>query len=107
MYKRVRNTNAWIERESGIVRLVSYKTLVCEVHPDTRTIVLSPAARCSRTTIRHLSDFLREFGVSYFDAKSVLVDPSRNAVLTDNGFMIYVSEDRRFRFRATSPYCLI
>lgn len=107
MYKRVRQTNAWIERECGIVRLVSYNTLVCEVHQDTRTIVLSPAARYSRTTIRHLSEFLREFGVSYIDAKAVLIDPSRDAVLTDNGFMMYVSKDRRFRFRATSPYCLL
>lgn len=107
MYKRVRNTNAWIERENGVVRLLSYETLVCEVHPDTRTIVLSPAARCSRTTIKHLSEFLSEFGVSYFDAKSVLVDQSHKPVFTDNGFMMYVSEDRRFRFRATSPYCLL
>ena len=107
MYKRVRKTNAWIERENGIVRLLSYNTLVCEVHPDTRTIVLSPAARCSRTTIKHLSEFLSEFGISYYAAKAVLVDPSRYAVLTDNGFMIYVSEDRRFRFKATSPFCMI
>lgn len=107
MYKRVRNTHAWIEREDGIVRLLSYDTLVCEVHTDTRTIVLSPAARCSRTTIRHLREFLREFGVSYYDAKAVLVDTSREAVFTDSGFMMYVSEDRRFRFRATSPCCMI
>ena len=107
MYKRVRKSNAWVERENGIVRLLSYNTLVCEVHPDTRTIVLSPSARCSSTTIRHLSEFLKEFGVSYYDAKAVLVDPSRDAVLTDNGFMIYVSEDRRFRFKATSPFCMI
>lgn len=107
MYKRVRNTHAWIEREDGIVRLLSYDTLVCEVHTDTRTIFLSPYARCSRTTIRHLSEFLREFGVSYYDAKAVLVDPSREAVFTDSGFMMYVSEDRRFRFRATCPCCMI
>lgn len=107
MFKRVRQTNAWIERDNGIVRLVSYNTLVCEVHPDTRTVVLSPYARCSRTTIKHLSEFLREFGISYFDAKAVLVDQEYKPVLTDSGFMIYVSEDRRFRFRATSPFCLM
>ncbi len=26
MYKRVRNTNAWIERDGGVVRLMSYDT---------------------------------------------------------------------------------
>ena len=55
MYKRVRNTNAWIERDGGVVRLMSYNTLICEVNTDTRTVLLSPAARYSRTTIKHLS----------------------------------------------------
>lgn len=107
MYKRVRNTNAWIEREDGVVRLMSYDTLVCEVHTDTRTIVLSPAARCSRTTIKHLSEFLREFGVSYYAAKDVLLDPSHEPVTAYDGFTIYVSDEPRFRFRATSPFCMI
>ena len=107
MYKRVRNTKSWVEREYGVVRLLSYNTLVCEVHTDSRTVLLSPAARCSRTTIKHLSEFLREFGISYFDAKAVLVDPSYNPVTTENGFKINVSEDQRFRFRATSPFCMI
>lgn len=107
MYKRVRNTNAWIEREGSVVRLMSYETLVCEVHTDYRYVLLSPAARCSRTTIRHLSAFLREFGVSYFDAKAVLVDQSYTPFTTDNGFKISVSGEPRFRFRATRPYCLL
>ena len=104
MYKRVRNTNAWIERNDSIVRLVSYKTLICEVHTDSRTVVLSPYARCSNTTIRQLSEFLSEFGISYYDAKAVLIDPSNEPVFTDNGFMVYVSNDRSFKFRATSPF---
>ena len=107
MYKRVRNTNAWIERENGVVRLMSYDTLICEVHTDFRYVLLSPEARHSRTTIRHLSEFLSEFGISYFDAKSVLVDPHYKPVTTENGFKISVSGDPRFRFRATSPFCLI
>lgn len=107
MYKRVRNTNAWIEREGSVVRLMSYNTLVCEVDTDTRTIVFSPAARCSSTTIRHLSSFLKEFGVSYFDAKSVLVDQEHKPVSTEGGFNICVSYDPRFKFRPTGPYCLL
>lgn len=107
MYKRVRNTNAWIERKCGVVRLMSYKTLICEVHTDFRYVLLSPAARCSNTTIRHLREFLREFGISYYDAKSVLVDPSYNPVTTENGFKISVSGEPRFKFRATSPFCMI
>lgn len=107
MYKRLRNTNAWIERDGAIVRLRSYDTLVCEVHTDFRYVLLSPAARCSRTTIRHLSEFLREFDISYFEAKSVLVDPSYNPVTTVNGFKLSVSGEPRFKLRATSPFCLI
>jgi hypothetical protein len=104
MYKRVRNTNAWIEREGRVVRLMSYDTLVCEVHTDSRTVLLSPAARCSRTTIRHLSSFLNELGVSYYAAKNVLVDPSHEPVTAYDGYTIYVSDDPRFRFRPTSSY---
>ena len=107
MYKRVRNTNAWIEREGSVVRLMSYNTLVCEVHTAFRYVLLSPAARCSSTTIRHLSEFLKEFGISYFDAKSVLVDPHYKPVTTENGFKISVSGEPRFKFHATHPYCLI
>lgn len=107
MYKRVRNTHAWIEREDGIVRLLSYDTLVCEVHTDFRYVLLSPAARCSRTTIKHLSEFLREFVISYFDAKAVLIDPSYKPVTTESGFKISVSGEPRFRLRPTSPFCFI
>lgn len=107
MYKRVRNTNAWIERNNGVVRLMSYNTLVCEVHTAFRYVLLSPAARCSRTTIKQLSEFLRDFGISYYDAKSVLVDPSYNPVTTQNGYKISVSGEPRFKFHATSPFCMI
>lgn len=107
MYKRVRNTNAWVERDGSVVRLMSYNTLICEVDTDKRTVLLSPSARCSRTTIRHLRSFLNEFGISYFDAKAVLVDPSYKPVTTDNGFKINVSGELRFKFRPTSPLYLI
>lgn len=107
MYKRVRNTNAWIERDGSVVRLMSYNTLICEVHTDFRYVILSTHARCSRTTIKHLSEFLREFGISYYDAKAVLVDPKYKPVTTENGFKISVSGEPRFRFHATSPFCLI
>ena len=98
MYKRVRTTNAWVEREDGVVRLMSYNTLICEVHTGFRYVLLSPAARCSRTTIKHLSEFLDEFGISYYSAKAVLVDPHYKPVTTEDGFKIYVSVEPRFRF---------
>lgn len=107
MYFRVRKTNSWVSKDGDVISLISYNTLICEVNTDTRTVLLSPAARCSRTTIRHLSEFLREFGISYYDAKKVLVDPHYKPVTTENGFKINVSEEPRFRFRATSPCCLI
>ena len=108
MFKRVRNTNAWIERDGSVVRLMSYDTLVCEVNTESRLVLLSPAARCSRTTIKHLSEFLSEFGISYYAAKYVLVSPDCYDQLTVyNGYTIIVSDEPRFKFRATSPYCLI
>lgn len=107
MYKRVRNTNAYVERDDRVVRLVSYETLVCEVHTNFKYVLLSPAARCSNTTIRHLSEFLREFGISYYSAKSDLVDPHYKPVTTENGFKISVSGEPRFKFKATSPYFLL
>ena len=107
MYKRVRNTNAWIEREGDTVRLKSYDTLICEVNTESRIVLLSPAAKCSRTTIRHLSSFLREFDISYFDAKAVLIDPCHEPISTENRFKIKVSYEPRFKFRETHPYCLI
>lgn len=107
MYKQVRKTNSWIEREGSTVRLLSYNTLVCEVHTDSKHVLLSPAARCSRTTIKHLSEFLREFGISYYAAKAVLVSPDCSLVEKYNGYTIYVSDDPRFRFHETRPFCLL
>lgn len=107
MFKRVRNTNAWVERKGSVIRLMSYNTLICEVHTGFRYVLLSPSARCSRTTIKHLSEFLREFGVSYYDAKAVLVDQEYKPVTTENGFKISVSGEPRFKFRPTSPLYLI
>lgn len=107
MFKRVRNTNAYVEREGHIVRLMSYETLVCEVDKVSKQVILSPAARCSNTTIRHLSEFLRGFGISYYAAKAVLVSPNCDIVEKYNGFTIYVSEDERFKFNATQPFFLI
>lgn len=104
MYKRVRQTNAWIERDGSVVRLMSYETLICEVHTDFKYVLLSPEARHSRTTIRHLSEFLGEFHICYYAAKDVLLDPSHEPVTAYDGFTIYVSDEPRFRFRATSPF---
>lgn len=107
MFKRVRKTNAWIEHESSTVRLVSYNTLVCEVHEDSKNVLLSPAARCSRTTIRHLGEFLHGFGISYYEAKAVLTSPDSDCVAKHNGYTVYVSNDTRFRFHETAPFCML
>lgn len=107
MFKQVRNTNAFIEREGSVVRLMSYNTLVCEVHTDSKTVLLGPSARYSRTTIKHLSEFLRGFGISYYAAKAVLVSPDSDLVEKYNGYNIYVSYDPRFRFHATAPFCML
>lgn len=107
MYKRVRQTNAWIEREGSVVRLMSYDTLVCEVHTDSKTVLLSPASRCSRTTIRHLRNFLSDFKISYMAVKPILMSAECERVTSYNGYTIYVSNDPRFRFRPTHPYCLL
>ena len=103
----MRNTNAWIEREGSVIRLMSYETLVCEVDTEKRLVLLSPAARCSRTTIRHLSSFLRELGLSYYAAKAVLVSSDCDRVDVYNDYTICVSDEPRFKLRATSPCCLI
>lgn len=107
MYKRVRNTNAWIEREGSVVRLMSYNTLVCEVNKASKLVRLSPASRCSRTTIKHLSSFLREFDIPYYKVKPILMSAECERVTAYNGYTIYVSNDPRFRFRPTGPYCLL
>lgn len=107
MYKRVRKTNAWIEREGSAVRLMSYNTLVCEVNEASKHVLLSPYARCSSTTIKHLSAFLRTFNVSYYAAKAVLTSPDSNRVEKNNGYTIYVSEDPRFKLHATAPFCML
>lgn len=107
MYKQVRNTHAYVEREGSTVRLKSYDTLICEVDTEKRLVLLSPAARCSRTTIRHLSSFLRELGLSYYVAKAVLLSPDCDRVEVYNDYTFCVSDEPRFKLRATSPCCLI
>lgn len=104
MYFRVRKTNSWISKNGDVISLISYNTLICEVHKEFKYVLLSPRARYSRTTIRHLSEFLSSFGISYYDAKAVLVDPNYKPVTTDNGFKISVSGEPRFRFRAASTF---
>lgn len=108
MFMRIRKTNAWIEREGSTVRLISYRTLICEVHTDSKHVLLSPAARCSNTTIRHLSEFLNGFGISYLEVKPCLMDSSHEtAIKTENDFLAYVSDDLRFKFKETQPFCLL
>lgn len=104
MFKRVRNTNSYVEREGSTVRLLSYSTLVCEVHTDSKHLLLSPAARCSSTTIRHLSKFLCGFGIPYLEVKPCLMDESHETVATTNGYIAYISDDPRFKFHATQPF---
>lgn len=109
--ERIRNTHAYqdvfYKGAECICRLYSYRTLVCEVHVKSKQILLSPASRCSRTTIRHLSEFLRGFNVSYKTAKNCLIDPTLETVEHENGYTIYVSLDEEFNFKPTGPYCLL
>ena len=105
MLMQVRYTNAWVERDSDFDQLYSYNTLVCEVYHDSKHIVLSPDARCSRTTIRHLSEFLKSYGVSYEKAKRCLIDSTHTTVERDNGYYIYVSDDERFKFQPMFKHC--
>ena len=98
MYKQVRKTNAFIEHSDNFVRLVSYNTLICEVRIDTKQVLLSPWARCSATTRRHLSEFLGMFGILYYAAKDCLEKPSREGVTLANGYTLQVSTDDRFKY---------
>lgn len=104
MYFRIRKTNAWISKDGDVISLISYNTLICEGHKDSRTVLLGPHAMYSRTTIRHLSEFLNGFGISYYSAKSVLVSPDCDHVEVCNGYTICESYEPRFRFRANSPF---
>ena len=98
MYKQVRKTHAWVERTTYFVRLASYGTLVCEVCLDNKNVLLSPWARCSATTRRHLSEFLEGFGISYYAAKDCLTKPSCKGVAHSNGYTLQVSTDDRFKY---------
>lgn len=108
MFYRVRNTHAKVFFDNvNTFRLYSYETLVCEINTSSMHIALSPAARCSRTTIRHLSDFLKQFNVSYQTAKKVLTSDRQKVIEHENGYTIYVSKDPRFKFHETAPFCLL
>lgn len=98
MYKQVRKTHARVERTEHFVRLISYSTLICEVCTDTKHVFLSPFARCSATTRRHLSEFLEGFGISYYAAKDCLTKPSYEGVTRSNGYTLQVNKDDRFKY---------
>lgn len=104
MFKQVRKTHAYIERDGSVTRLMSYNTLICEVNTDSKNVLLSPYARCSPTTIRHLSEFLGKFGLSYNEAKTCLIDPSFKTVMHPNGFNMLVSEHPRFKLNKNAPF---
>ena len=108
MFYRVRNTHAKVFFDNvNTYRLYSYDTLISEINTSSMHIALSPAARCSRTTIRHLSEFLKQFNVSYQTAKKVLTSDRQKAIEHENGYTIYVSKDPRFKFHETAPFCLL
>lgn len=106
MLMQVRSTNAWVEKDSDFDQLYSYNTLICEVYHNSKHVLLSPYSRYSRTTIRHLSEFLKSYGIAYQSAKKCLIDPSFETVEHDNGYTLYISLDERFKFNETSPFCL-
>ena len=98
MLMQVRSTNAWVEKNTDFDQLFSYNTLVCEVHHKNKHVLLSPDSRYSRTTIKHLSEFLKSYGIAYANVKKCLVDSTHETVTHDNGYTIYVSDDARFKF---------
>ena len=71
-----------ISDERG-VSLISYTTLVCTVDPDGW---LTCTGIYSRTTIKHIGWFMREFGHgrTYYDAKRCYLD--------DVGMNVYTGE---------------
>ena len=64
------------DRDSGAVRLYSYNTLVSEIRPDPENgnLQIIVNGLYSRTTIKHLGWFMREFGCghNYYFAKAAI-----------------------------------
>lgn len=52
----------------GTITLVSYYTTVCEINPEGW---LTVNGLYSRTTIKHIGWFMKEFGLTYQHAKEV------------------------------------
>lgn len=58
--------------DDGTIDLISYTTLVCRIFPDGR---LECTGLYSRTTIKHIGWFMREYtGGTYYDAKKAYQD---------------------------------
>lgn len=58
--------------DDGTIDLVSYTTLVCRIYPDGR---LECTGIYSRTTIKHIGWFMREYTRgTYYDAKKAYQD---------------------------------
>lgn len=64
------------DRDTGAVRLYSYNTMVAEIRPDPEMgwLQIMVTGLYSRTTIKHLGWFMREFGCGrdYYFAKAAI-----------------------------------
>lgn len=86
MKKTLKNhkyASAYILEDERGTHLISYTTLVCTVDPEGW---LTCTGLYSRTTIKHIGWFMREFGAgrTYYDAKE--------CYLNDVGMNVYTGE---------------
>lgn len=70
-----------ISFENGAIHLVSYSTTVIEIDPEGWMTV---TGLYSRTTIKHIGWFMKEFGLTYQHAKE--------AYLNNEQFNVYTGE---------------
>lgn len=60
-----------IDRPDGTHILMSYNTVVAAVYPDGS---IDCTGLYSRTTIKHIGWFAREFGFTYYDFKKIVTE---------------------------------
>ena len=67
------------EYENGAVTLISYTTAVIAINPEGW---LEVSGLYSRTTIKHIGWFMREYGFTYQLAKQLYIDNKRFNIYT-------------------------
>lgn len=54
-----------VSREDGTILLQSYKSVICILHKDKTLDVVAKDYELTRTTVRHLKEFLKQNGFEY------------------------------------------